>query len=202
MAFFTRFSSNVTKTLLKQVAGIIGTSATSAAEAAGIALKKRLLDKVRQHPICREITELTLPSSFVKSKSGTATLRGFLGFDQSEDPVENLIDFLDRTILIKPKRRFILGQKIITSLSIPSKADMNSASELLHPRLGIAWPIIIEDGLSGFASSSFFLQTPPARRGGASGLGIQIKGKTRDTMGKVPFLSQLFKEFREQFGGK
>lgn len=202
MGVFTKFSKDVTKALLNQISGIIATEAISQAEAAGKLLKERLLEKIRLHPICLEIENNTLPSNYIESESGTATLRGFLGFTPDEDPVGNLINFLDKTILVKPKRNFVIGSKIVTSLVLPTKDALNSEPSLRHPRIGIAWPLIIEDGIGGLANDQYFLQSPPAKSGGFSGLGIQVKHKVRGRMGKIVFLSKIFKEFREQFGGR
>ncbi len=195
-----RFSSFITKALLKQALPLIGVRASTMGEAAALVLKNRLLEAVENHPVCIELRDKTSPSRFIPSKSGTATLAGYLGMPESDDPVGNLIDYLDKTIVIKSKRAIILGNKIITTLSIPSKKDMNSESSLAHPRLGLAWPVILEEGLTGLANASFFLQAPPAKTGGDSGLGIQISNKTRPRIGRIQFLSTLFKEFREKFG--
>lgn len=199
MAKFFRFSGLFTRNLEKQARTIALSQALDIGTAQLELLKEKLLDAVRLHPISQELSSLTLPSKFVKSKSGTATLYGYLGFPSGSNPTEDLISFLEDTVKVNSRRKyFVVGKKIITSLSIPTKGDMNGDDRLKLPWSSIGWPILLENGVSGLAGGSHFLQKPAdASR---SELGIQIKGITRPDLAPIPFLSQIFKDFREKFG--
>lgn len=201
MASFFRFSGVFTKNLNAQASKLARAKMIEVGESQREILKEKLLNAVRLHPICQELDSLTLPSRFVYSESGTATLYGYLGFPAGSDPVSDLIDFLDETISVNSRRKyFSVGDKIVVSLVLPKKSQLSSDPRLKLPWSGTGWPILIENGVSGLSGASHFLQadSPKSR----SNLGIQIKGVTRPDLPPLDFLSEIFRDFRAKFGGK
>lgn len=199
MASFFRFSGQFSKNLEKQAIAVARKQMIEIGEAQREVLKQKLLEAVRNHPISREISTASTPSKYISSKSGTASLRGYLGFEEGRDPIEELIEFLDQTIEINSRKKsFSVGNKIIVSLVLPKKSQMSKDLRLLLPWSYTAWPILLEDGISELSGASHFLQKQT--RASVSGLGIQIKGVTRPDLPPTEFLSEIFSDFRSKFG--
>ncbi len=198
MAFLSKIGGFLARKLEKQAVGMALAVGVELADERLKEVKQELLEKVRDHPLCQELDSLTTPSQFVDSKSGTATLYGYLGFEGGRNPVAELIAFLDQHIKIKEdtKRKFIFfGKKTVRSLSLPSKSDMSADPTLRTEWSSTAWPILVEDGISGAAGASHFIQV--YSKESRSGLGIQVSGITRPDMSPVPFLSVIFRELKE-----
>lgn len=165
-------------------------------------VKTDLLNSVKNHTICKELQSLTSPSKYIPGSPGT-TLFGFLGFYSGTDPVSDLIEYLDQNIKLESTRKYkIIGRKVITNIILPSKEDMNSDMSLRLPWIDVAWPVIVEDGTiahggSG-AGAKFFLDTTKSENS-RSNLGIQVRGKVRPEILGIPFLSEIFSEYRAQF---
>lgn len=164
-------------------------------------IKADILHEVKNHPISKELDELTSPSRFIKGDV-SPTLYGFLGFNAGSSPVSDLISFLGKNIIIEEKKKFkFFGKKITTNIKLPTKDDMNNYGALHLPWIEVAWPVVVEDGTITYggirSGTAFFLDG--SFNQSRSNLGIQIKGKVREEILGLPYLSSIFSKYRSQF---
>lgn len=155
-------------------------------------LKDQMIEDIENHSVCKELKSKTAPSSFLQSSS--SSLFGFIGFEESRDPVSELIEFLEEKIIIQ-KSKGTLGNRLsgtYARLYIPDKKDMVSDERLL-PDFSInrSWPEMIENGFGGL---DFYIQDGHGR----SAEGHQSKNKVREgSFSGTPFLSEIFSKFRK-----
>lgn len=165
-------------------------------------IKSNIIFEVKNHPVSLELINLTAPSQYIEGDVNP-TLYGFLGFESGTDPVEDLISFLDKNIIVEDKKRFkFFGKKIVTNVRLPSKEDMNNETSLHPPWISVAWPVLVEEGTVTYggirSGMSFFLDGtnfPQSR----SNLGIQIKGPIRKEILGISYISPIFKKYKSQF---
>ncbi len=163
------------------------------------ATKRFILDRVRNHGVCRELRNHTQPSSYLGSSDGT--LFGFMGFNAGDSPVEDLMNFLEENIT-QDLRPLKTGFGLLKTLRLPSKADMRGADLKLPWIDGISWPEAVENGISGLR---YFLRYPdsqgnvPEKSRSQEGLQAKTKGGARkqvrsDDAPPIPFLAEIFSQ--------
>lgn len=151
--------------------------------------KKKLLEDIRNHPISQELIHHNNPSRFL---SGKGTLFGFLGFPANSNPVGELVAVVNDSI------RFYPGNQWRNNI-LPVYIEMLTADELELTKLpwtSASWAYVIENqDISGLLTHFLSAGIKPI---GRSDEGIQVKGQvTNAAFNKVPFLTPLFKEFRQ-----
>lgn len=187
---------SIQKALKDQFKKFIPPGLQKQAKKSFLLVKKDILEKVKNHNICRELTNKTIPSSFISAKD--SSLFGFMGFNEGDDPVGSLIDFLDENITYNTTLK-ITAFTLISTLKLPSKEAMRRESSLQLPWIrGVSWPELVENGVPGLR---YFL----AKNDGRSGLGIQAKssdGNLRtvrnENMAGVKFISEIFSAAKAQ----
>lgn len=158
-----------------------------------LAAKEWLLGAVRDHPISQDIRSHA-PSNRLNSRTGT--LYGFIGFEESSqnDPVGDLLEFLDDNINFYPEKT-PRGKYSLFSSSVvwPTKGAF-STEKLKVKWSGRGWPVMIEEGISGLP---YYINKSSANS--RSGEGIQINKEARPTdFVAESYLSPLFAEFRQR----
>lgn len=157
--------------------------------------KEKLLREVAAHPISVDINSHA--RSPLLSGSKTGTLYGFLGFDQMEnpDPIEDLIDFLDATIIFEPRMAQTKNRLFSSVVVYPDKEAFNKARFHL-PWSSRGWPLMVEEGVSGLP---YYINKPS--KNSFSGEGIQIDHPVRQGDFAPPangYLSPLLASFRRR----
>lgn len=157
--------------------------------------KAWLIEAVESHPISKELQGYS-GNSLGSIKAGT--LRGFFGFEDGADPVEDLIEFLEDNI------EFIEGGSnnarglINAYIKLPSKDSFDKSDLKLRWENGTpeqSWVNLLESGLSGlehYIYNGYFY-------GSRSGEGIQVENQIRNIQFQPKqYLTPLFSEFRKK----
>jgi len=156
--------------------------------------KMILLQEVASHPVALELANQTKPSAFLPSSKGS--LFSFLGFNAGQDPVGDLISFLDSNINYTISNGTVAGNVVALNISIPSRPEFKSELPLSWTS-GLSWVDAIEDGVSGLP---FFLSKGST---GRSEDGIQAKGIIGGAeFTGTPFISELLARFRTRVIGR
>ncbi len=154
--------------------------------------KSWLQKEIMNHPITQDLNSHST-SPFVGG-SATGTLYGFIGFNENDqpNPVEDLLTFLDERISYSERQT--TGKLFSCSISVPSKQEFNEDDSLVVAWTGKAWPLMIEDGISGLGN---YLNIPHPNS--ESGEGIQVSRSIRGgDFGGAPYLTPLFEGFRKK----
>lgn len=156
--------------------------------------KRALLQEVENHPVSKELRAKTNPSSFLSAKKGS--LFGFLGFNSNDDPVGDLIDFLDINVNYRFSDGTVAGSVVAMNISIPARREFKNNLPLSWTS-GLSWVDAIEDGVSGLP---FFLSKNDE---GRSDEGVQAKGIVSGAeFTGTPFISELLARFRVRVIGQ
>lgn len=148
--------------------------------------KREIIWEIINHPISRELSNHTYPSSFLSGIRGT--LFGFMGFTKGKDVIGELVSFVENNINYTVTKRILKGVKL--NISIPDYKDMRNEPNLILPwDGGIAWPQSIEQGISGLGY--YLYTTSPKSR---SSEGLQFRNELR-AANYIPrkYLSVIFK---------
>lgn len=138
--------------------------------------KETLLSKVASHPVSLELNSEGL-------------MFGFFGFLAGDDPVSDLISFLDSFISINYIGSNNLKSRVIVTL--PAKQDLRDQGLSLTWEPGKSWVEAVETGIDNYAR---FL---PIENQGRSEVGIQAKGDVGKYIYRPrPYLSEILREFR------
>lgn len=161
--------------------------------------KQDILQDVIQHRVSIELETIPVPSPILGASHGS--LFGFLGFSADQNPVQDLIDYLDRVMEVKKSRASLYNRLggTYAKLFLPDKKDMRKeeslqikASPSAHAD-GRSWPEWIEEGMSGL--DKYIGRSPYGR----STEGIQSKGIARNAdFNGVPYLTEIFAKFRKK----
>lgn len=157
-------------------------------------IKQEILNDVENHPVSQELRSHVIPSSFLSDK--TASLFGFLGFNEGDDPVGKLLIVLDYLITINSPRATLVNRIANTSvkLTLPNWRDLRAENSLLLEWDSVSWPEGIKNGVSGL---SHYLNSDTEQS--RSKEGIQIKHSVRDAeFAGTPFLDEIFKAARKK----
>ena len=158
-------------------------------------IKDFILDSVESHPVSQEINSKVAPSSYLQSS--TASLFGFIGFVDGRDPVSELVEYLDKALVIQ-KNKATLGNRIsgtFARLNLPTKSELRGEESLLpdFDNGGRSWVEMIENGVSGLDK---YLQYEGR---GRSTEGYQTKNKVREgNFTGVKYLTSIFSEARKR----
>jgi len=177
-------------------------------------LKRKLAEKIKNHPVGQELDEGPYAENsvaIISSADEVGNLFSFIGFDSSQNPVDDIIEFLNGFItkLSSAPVTKISGNNMMIkyswSIRLPDKSDFDAEDSLQYPdgfQSG-SWVVGIEDGIIGIGSYLF----DTSRNFSDSRSGSAIQAKTRSgalvNLGKrqqvkVPFISKLLKDFAKE----
>lgn len=137
--------------------------------------KAELINNFKKHPISKEIAQGSSSTNSSGTLGGYGNLFSFIGFDNSESPVDNWVNFIDKKIRILKKRgqRPLGGNEFIIEFEIPQISEIDYIANAKMPwESGRSWLTSIERGISGF--SNFI-----SKKLGRSGGGIQADNRIR-----------------------
>lgn len=154
-------------------------------------VKQQVFNAIRNHPVSKELRSHKNPSSFLGGKRGT--LFGYLGFDAGADPVQDLINFLDKKWNIEPKlEKTTEGFRVTIALRVPRRREMVSAGLVLPWQKSLAWPYFIQEPISNLP---YYLYIAGK---GRSSEGLQIKNTSFETdFNGVSYIDQIFNETKK-----
>lgn len=164
--------------------------------------KEQLLEAFDQHPVTREIKEgPDAPSNIPQLAATEGNLYSFLGFDASENPTEDLYQYLDENIKLgKTGRAMATGDRITykTEINIPTVTEVDEAMAREVPLewTGRSFTEMISKGIPGLPNYLFRLS--PKLNSSRSGTAVQTQGKALrgGSFGGVPYIGELLAYFK------
>lgn len=155
--------------------------------------KKEYLNNINNHPISQELINGPDSENISRTLNGEGNLYTFIGFNQGEKPVEDLIDLIDKNTRIE-KGEF-KNDTFTFRVSSPSLEELQVYTPMPFEG-GNSWLKSIEKGISGFSNYLYGLMFNSSR----SGRGIQSQNKVRKASYKpAKYFSLLYKNFIGSF---
>jgi hypothetical protein len=168
--------------------------------------KEELLEEFEEHPVTQEIAEgPTASSSFAKTKTG-GNLFSLLGFENGENPTENLRKIIEDNIVLNiqrtTKKNTARGITWETPVTIPTQEEINELVAEENPLAwspSRAWTTLIEKGIPWFAH--YLFDDEREITGSRSDHAIQIKGTIKrgrgSSMPGIKYVSELISNFKK-----
>jgi len=150
--------------------------------------KEWLLNAVENHEISKDIES---HSTSPRLGSSTGTLFGFLGFKEGQEPIGELIGFLESHIKLVPNMSS-KGRFFSSTVSYPSKDAFFGGIFKLDWSDG--WPVMIEKGISGLP---YYINKESEESRSQEGVQTKRTIRSKDWNGE-PYLTPLFAEFRQR----
>jgi len=155
--------------------------------------KKQYIEKIQNHPISEELSNGPSAENISRTLDGEGNLFSFIGFNDSDKPVEDLIDVIQKNTSIKEKdaKNGIFRFEVYS----PSMDELKNTTRMPF-EVGNSWLSGLEKGISGFSYYFYGLIFPSSR----SGKAIQSKNRVRRANYKpTKYFSSLYKNFIESF---
>lgn len=155
--------------------------------------KREYIFNIKEHPVSKEISDGIDSPNISNTLKGEGNLYTFIGFDNGDKPIEDLIDVIEKNTKIKQvsSRDGVFNFQVYS----PSIDELTSYTPMPFEG-GNSWLKGIEKGISGFSNYLYGLLFPTSR----SGRAIQSKNKIRRTSYKpTKYFSSLYKNFIESF---
>lgn len=129
-------------------------------------MKEQMIQEFLSLPITQEISMGPSAANISGTLSGKGNLFGFIGFEQSDKPIEPILDLLQSSFVVMRE-----GGDYLVTITIPSAASIFSVTPLPWAT-GRSWAKGIESGISGLG---LYIDKPET---GRSTAGFQSKGKS------------------------
>lgn len=155
--------------------------------------KVKYINDIKTHPISQELANGPTSENISKTLDGPGNLFSFIGFNEGENPVQDLVDIIDRNTTIKQ----VLSKDETFKFEVltPSLDELKSVTPMPFEG-GNSWLKGIENGISGFTNYLYGLMFPNSR----SGKAIQIKNKLRRTNYRpTKYFSLFYAKFLKSF---
>lgn len=155
--------------------------------------KRDYLNNIIDHPISQELASGPDSENTSNTLNGNGNLYTFIGFNQGEKPIEDLVDLIEKNTKIDQGefRNGVFNFRV----SSPSLEELQPYTPMPFEG-GNSWLKSIEKGISGFSNYLYGLMFVGSR----SGKAIQSKNKIRRGSYKpVKYFSILYKNFIESF---
>jgi hypothetical protein len=110
--------------------------------------KDNFFDEFESHPVTKEIEDGPTATNDSNTLNGVGNLFSFIGFLNSDRPIEDLMDLLDKSFSIKKQTK---KGDIRYAIDYPS-LDKIKGSTPMPWESGNSWVIGIERGISGFSN--------------------------------------------------
>ncbi len=178
--------------------------AYNAANTRFLAAKTNALESFDDNEITKE---LLVGAESTESILSYGNLASFLGFDNSSEDVAQLRDKLKLGIVMNKTPVFRKGKNNVVyefKVKAPSLQEIYDSTPMPYDWSSKSWVKAIEEGIGTFSYYVFRLAGLP---GSHSGTGLQRKGQrkwmsVKDTVLKIPYISEILKEFKSYFVSK
>ena len=150
------------------------------------------IQEIENHPISKELSSGPDGENISNTLNGQENLFAFIGFDETDKPVEDLKKLIKQNTFLGKnpkfdKKTFELKYDVYT----PSLEEIRSETPLPFEK-GRSWVKGVEDGISGFGYYVYGVIFKNSR----SGRGIQSKNKIRSTAYRsISYMSELYRNF-------
>ena len=134
--------------------------------------KKEYISQILNHPVSIELNNGPSASNISNTLDGKGNLYSFIGFDAGDQPVQDVVDAIDKNTRIQSKnsKDGFFNFEVLT----PSLEELGSYTPMPFEG-GNSWLKGIEKGISGFSNYVYGLLFPTSR----SGRGIQSENQIR-----------------------
>ena len=173
-----------------QIAPILRRRVSSKLLSAAREVERILIEEFEQHPVTKEISGKSSSSNISGTLGGYGNLFSYIGFDDSDDPIEIVRSLLVNSVrvTILPSRSRKMIQEAI--ISLPSKRQIEESTPLPWAA-GRSWTKGIEQGISGLGR---YLN----KKAGRSSGGIQADGDVRGRgFSSVSYLSAILNNLQK-----
>jgi len=153
--------------------------------------KNDLLNNFNSHPVTKEILDGVTSSNISNTLGGYSNLFSFIGFESGSNPIESVVNLINRIRLIKSSyiKRDSNGTIISFRLNAPKISKFEDETPMPWSS-GRSWLTSIEKGISNF---NYFLSKGFS---GRSGGGIQSDKKIRATsFTPVSYFTKIYSDF-------
>lgn len=154
-------------------------------------IKKDMIKEFNSHPVTIEILSGPTGPNISGTLGGKANLFSFIGFDSSDNPIQPIIEILEKTSysdagVSRQGRKF--------NISLPTTEDIFIATPMPWAG-GRSWAKGIESGISGLG---YLLNKSTSSS--RSGVAIQADKKVRTAKFKnVQYISALLNKYKKKF---
>jgi hypothetical protein len=132
-------------------------------------IKRQMIAEFLAHPVSQEINNGPLAKNTSGTLGGYGNLFSFIGFDNGERPIDDVVELLERTVISFSQRGILAA-----TITMPSSKQIFEATPLPSRWAeGRSWTRGIESGISGLG---YYLHIYGY---GASEAGIQAKEKVK-----------------------
>ena len=154
-------------------------------------IKAELILEFLNHPVTQEIKAGPSSSNLSGTLDGVSNLFAFIGFEESDEPIDPIIDLLNR-IEIHYSGEINMGSKF--TITIPEASEIFSITPMPWAS-GRSWAEGIEKGISGLG---YLLKR--AGQSSRSGAAIQSSVKVRGGGFKnTQYISALINKYKKRF---
>lgn len=153
--------------------------------------KNGLLNDFNSHPVTREINAGPFSSNISGTLGGYGNLFSFIGFESGSNPVEAVINLINKIRLVKSSYVKSVSNGLLISFRLNAPKISKFENETPMPwASGRSWLTSIEKGISNF--NSFLSKKLSGRSGG----GTQSDKKIRNSsFAPVPYFTKMYSDF-------
>jgi len=158
-------------------------------------IKDQVIKEIRNTDVSKELMDHSTPSAILGTPG---SLFGFLGFIEGQEPVQEIINIVNRVMTFKISRRLVRGGIKLT-VKVPDRKDFRTDDLILPWEGGYGAVDAIEKGLSGLTNYISTKEKSSAIAYSRSGEGIQVKRKVRRWKYKPrPWISPILQAVKDQ----
>lgn len=155
--------------------------------------KEEYLNSIADHPVSQEISAGPDGPNITNTLNGEGNLYSFIGFNNSEKPIEDLLYLIESNTKIKQIDN--RGEEFKFQVYTPTLDEIKLKTPMPFEN-GSSWVRGIEKGISGFSYYIYGLLFQRSR----SGTGLQAKNKIRRGNYKpVKYFTILYEKFLKSF---
>ena len=160
--------------------------------------KQAMVEEFLSHPVTQELSDENSPNSS-STLGGYGNLFGFIGFSKGYDPIGPVEEKLKELVKLVSVYFDASNSSVRIKYNTPELEDFSEVAQYQGWREGGNWLKGIERGISGLQS---FRSTLGEREAGRSGVGIQMKGKSKSSSGGLnkfqnkKYMSSIINNFR------
>lgn len=154
--------------------------------------KNTFIEDFDNHPVTQEIQAGPEAKNISKTLNGKGNLFSFIGFNETDSPIDDLREILTTNFSIK--RNKVSSRTVSYRIKYPTLEKIKAITSMPW-EAGKSWVKGIETGISGL---SFYLYK--RFKASRSGAAIQAQNEIKPGAFKnIPYLSQMIKKFKDQF---
>ena len=154
--------------------------------------KNQMIAEFLNHPVTIELKGGTSANNVSGTLGGITNLFSFIGFDSGYDPIDPIVEILQKTTF---QSTSFTANKINYIVELPIKDEIFAITPLPYVS-GRSWAKGIETGISGLG---YYLKKSSSTS--SSGLGIQSKNLVRKGVKfkNIKYISSLLNKYEREF---